>query len=162
MIRLSPRLLIGTANAFVGIHKDFGDHMEGALDVALVNHWGYWSHFDIRSEHSAWPLGAAITADALARLGAALDIVREHPEDGDVFLQRARSSRAFIRAGVVARVCVAGRYSASEPYFDVATIEGDSDEGGMIGGGRTVRVTRRLSPVNGDLFLRWVELDGFR
>ena len=34
MISLSPRLLIATANAFVGAVRNFGHHIEGTLDAA--------------------------------------------------------------------------------------------------------------------------------
>ena len=87
MISLTPQLLIATANAFVGVTRDFGYKMEGSLDVALVQHWGYWSHFDVRSERSSWPFETARTTSDLAKLGVALGILRDRPECGDVFLQ---------------------------------------------------------------------------
>ena len=161
MICLSPRLLIATANAFVGVKKNFGQHMEGSLDVALIQHWGFWSHFDVRSERSVWPIGAATTTAELAALGASLGIVRQSPQAGDVFLQCGLKRRGFIRAGVIAYVCGKGQFSLDSPYYDVISIEGDSDRTGELGGGCTVRIARRLSAVSGDLFLRWVELDGF-
>lgn len=161
MICLSPQLLIATANAFVGVDRSPGGEQEGALDVRLLQHWGHWSHYDVRSERSSWPIGGVTTTAELADLGKSLDIIRGRPEDGDIFLLRGLERRGFIRAGVVARVSNVGKYSETEPYFDVISIEGDSDEFGQIGGGRTVRIARRLTVASGDLFLRWVELDGF-
>ena len=43
-------------------------------------------------------------------------------------------------------------------YSETSTIEGDTDHCGLLGGGYTCKLNRRLSPTLGDRFLRWSEL----
>ena len=50
-------------------------------------------------------------------------------------------------------------YSPAEPYFDVYTYEGGTDECARVGGNQSMRVRRRLFPALGDCFLRWTTLD---
>jgi hypothetical protein len=49
-----------------GVINHLRDHTGQAGDVdwdaALVQHCDYWSHFDHRSEQSAWPIIATATA----------------------------------------------------------------------------------------------------
>lgn len=123
MMRLSPRLLIATANGFVGLDRlplnaDQYEGIAGAppdapllaerggmhLDVALVNHWGFWSHFDLRSERSSWPIEAARTADEFGHFGDKHGILYDEPIEGDLFLQYTPRARRFVHVGVVARV----------------------------------------------------------
>lgn len=180
MLRLSPRLLIATAGALVGLGARAEDSASGGLvarlrgerstdeqpppgswDVPFIQHCGYWSHFDYRSESSAWPVIGPRTPTELATFGLAHGVVRDAPEEGDVFLQFSPRRQGFVHAGIVMSIIARSRYSASEPYFDVDTIEGDTDECGHLRGGLAMRVRRRLSPVAGDRFLRWVELDAY-
>lgn len=180
MIPLTPQLLIATATAFVGIGGHPSDHLEGGLihrlcvasridgipdevgwDVALIHHWGFWSHFDHRVEVSSWPVSAVKTASDLAAFGAARGLLHEQPEVGDIFLQYAPKRKCFVHAGIVAVVCVRGLLAPNRSYVEVVAIEGDSDEGGQLGGGKTVRLTRRLLPSAGDRFLRWADLENY-
>jgi hypothetical protein len=179
MLRLSPVLLIATAGAFVGLGALPGDHGPGGFvrqihavhasdptsraswDVPLIQHCGYWSHFDHRYEQSAWPMAGASTTEELAAFGKERRVLREEPAEGDIFLQYAPARGSFVHAGIVVAVLKSGRYDESTPYFDVATIEGDTDASGEIGGGVAMRVKRRLSPASGDRFLRWAELESF-
>jgi hypothetical protein len=180
MIRLSPRLLIGTASAMAGIgsHPDdheagtfidrlragmaeAGESSRGSWDVALIDYCGYWSHFDFRLDRTAWPVPRLWSAPRLALYGEGRNAIRDYPEEGDIFLQFAPRRRDFIHAGIVVAVFGKGRFSPSTPYYDLTTIEGDVDECGRLGGGVIMRARRRLSPVSGDRFLRWTELDGY-
>ena len=73
------------------------------------------------------------TASAFVGLG-------EHPAD-------------YAEGGLIDRMC-------RNSDVDLTTIEeGDTDERGQLGGGKTMRVARRLSESAGDRFLRWVDLD---
>jgi hypothetical protein len=185
MIRLSPYLLIATASALLRLGAHPEDHAPGGpidqlrtalplddepegvepvgapWDVPLVLHCGYWSHFDHRSERSAWPVAAVRTSPELAAFGAQHGVIHDSPEDGDIFLQYGPRQRRFVHAGIVVSVVAHGRSSRSTPYFDVVTIEGDTDQSGRLGGGVTLRVKRRLSPAAGDRFLRWTELERY-
>lgn len=180
MIPLTPQLLIATATAFVGLGEQPSDYAEdglisrlcrgsridrlpsaGGWDVALIHHWGFWSHFDHRMEVSSWPVSAVKTAADLAAFGLARGLLHEQPEVGDIFLQFALKRQCFVHAGIVAAVSVRGLHAPNRSYAEVLTIEGDSDEGGQLGGGKTVRLTRRLSPSAGDRFLRWADLESY-
>jgi hypothetical protein len=180
MIPLTPQLLIATATAFVGVGGNPRDHLEGGSiyqlclpsridgippnvgwDVALIHHWGFWSHFDHRMEVSSWPVSAVRTATDLAAFGSARGLIHEQPEVGDIFLQYAPKHGCFVHAGIVAVVCVRGLLTPNRSYVEVVTIEADCDEGGQVGGGKTVRLTRRLFPSDGDRFLRWADLDKY-
>jgi len=178
MIRLSPQLLIVTASAFIGVGEHVADHTEGGVidrffrrrgnatsalpgewDVALIQHCGYWSHFDHRMERSSWPVTGATTANELGLFGVARGVLLDEPEAGDVFLQFSPTRQAFFRAGIVVRVCGHGLLAHNRTYVDLLTIEGDTDESGRFGQGKTMRLARRLSPSAGDRFLRWADLD---
>ena len=169
MTRLSPQLLIAAAGTFVESGIPDGAFFESprddaahkSWDLKLIHHCGHWAHFDHQSERSSWPLPVVETPAQLGAFGSARDVVYDEPEVGDIFLQYAPRVRAFVHAGIVVGLLDAGRYSRNEPYVDIATIEGDTDEHGRLGGGRTMRVRRRLSSVSGDRFLRWAELESF-
>src|SRR5689334_9348945 len=83
VIRPTPRFLISTATAFVGLGEMAADEAgDGSLpavlrrqhgvgkharwDTALVHHWGYWAHYDHRSDTSGWPVPLSTTPDELA------------------------------------------------------------------------------------------------
>ena len=179
MIRLTPRLLIATAGALVGLGASSRDHQPGGpidqiclaqtsqphhatWDVPLIQHCGYWAHFDYRAEQSAWPIPTASTAAELATFGLARGVIHESPEEGDIFLQYSPKERSFVHAGIVASVTGTGRLNLQTlPYFDVASIEGDTDPSGGLHGGSMRHVVRRLSPADGDRFLRWSDLDEY-
>lgn len=169
MTRLSPQLLIAAAGTFIesGIPTGafFGPPREDAThkswDLQLIHHCGHWAHFDYPGGRTSWPLPLAESPAQLAAFGSSRDVMYDEPEVGDIFLQFAPRVRTFVHAGIVVGSLDAGRYSRNEPYVDIATIEGDTDEQGRLGGGRTMRVRRRLSSVSGDRFLRWAELDTF-
>jgi hypothetical protein len=180
MIRLTPQLLIVTASAFIGVGEHTADHTDGGLidrffrrrqddesvplrewDVALIQHCGYWSHFDHRMDRSSWPVSTARTASELGLLGLTHGILSDQPEAGDIFLQFSPMRQAFFRAGIVVRVCGHGMLAHNHTYVDLLTIEGDTDESGRHGQGKALRLARRLSPSAGDRFLRWADLDVF-
>lgn len=164
MIRLTPRFLIAAANAAVGMSEksavavqrvverrialhDCDAAQEAlALDVALVLHWGHCSHYDALLDSSSWPIVRVRTADEIAGCASRNGLVRERPIEGDLFLLFSPPSRGYVRVGVVAQVCGEGRLGARSAYYDVITIEADSNEHGELGGGKVVRMKRRLCP----------------
>jgi hypothetical protein len=131
-------------------------------DVPLIQHCGYWSHYDYRCERSAWPVRDAATASELATFGVEHGVMREQPEAGDVFLQWAPRRMTFVHAGIVVAVLARGGRGSRAPYYDLDTIEGDTDAHGHLGGGVTMHMTRRLSAAAGDRFLRWADLESFQ
>lgn len=180
-MRLSPQLFIAAANALVGLGEHPADRAEGGpiqrmirqaagpegvgperWDVAFVHHCGVRSHFNDRVGLSAWPLSSTTTAVELGALGASLGVLYESGEVGDIFLQFSPQHRKFVHAGIVTHVGAATLYSLGKSYVDLSTIEGDTNEMGELGGGKAIRLSRRLWPTTGDRFLRWVELEPYR
>ena len=175
MITYTPRLLIAAANAHVGmsersaravgrvVARRLGTealHDVPSLDVALLLHWGYCSHYDIRAGRSSFPLLDTATPDDMAAFGARKQLLRLEPHDGDIFLLFSPKTCTFVRAGLVVQVRGRGVLSPGANYYDVTTIEGDTNERGELSGGKVLRVERRLSPAAGDRFLRWADLGG--
>ena len=172
MILRSPRLLIAAASVFVGLsehdaggaafieamRRAVGDVSGGRWDAAIVYHWGFWSHFDQRTERSSWPLVRASTAHELATFALEQRVRREAPEEGDVFVQYSPVTRTFVRTGVVVQIRARGQLGKAD-YYDIVTVEGNSNERGDFGGPSVVRAERRLSPGKGDRFIRWTEID---
>lgn len=183
MNHLSPRLLISAATAFAGLSEENAENegwsagaapgifdltrhsLEGAepaaWDAALVQHCGYWSHYDHRSEQSAWPVIAQPTADGLAEFGIQHRVLKEEPKEGDIFLQYSPSQQRFVRAGVIAQVRDKHRLTETTAYYDIHTIEGNVGPRGELGGLRTLRMARRMAPARGDRALRWADLDPY-
>ena len=177
MSRLSPQLLIVTCNSLVAAFErrsrlmralavdltftpEIVDGVPGkSWDVAFIDHCGYWSHFDERSGTSAWPVPEGLDARALGLFGAEAGLLRDDPEEGDIFLQYASHRKAFVHAGVVSAVLGEGTVNRTS-YVDLATIEGDTDHAGRLRGGRAMRMNRRQACAPGDCYLRWTEIDG--
>src|ERR1700716_155700 len=108
MIRLSPRHLVAIAGTLVGlgahpshhapggyIERLHAEHASGTTtsrvswDVPLIQHCGYWSHYDYRCEQSAWPVRGAATPPELAAFGTKREALHVEPAHGDIFLQWA-------------------------------------------------------------------------
>ena len=176
MTPLSPQLLIATTRALAGIGVNSepgwkeatlpaldartvpGEARRVSWDARFVLQCGYWAHYDHRTRTSSWPIPLTLTTPELAVFGKARGVLYDEPEAGDIFLQYAAHRRAFVHSGVIVDVLeriVAGLTM----HYNVYTVEADTDEAGMLGGGKTMRVRRRLSPMLGDCFLRWVELE---
>ena len=177
MIPLSPHLLISTTLALSGMgaqnDESFGvpapapdeaapsaSDAAPSWDLKFVQRCGYWSHYDFATRTSSWPIPHGLSPLEMARFGAAAGILHKTPQDGDIFLQYSLDTDKFGHVGVVARMLEEGVRDKDEAvYFDLYTVEGDTDEMGRPGRGRAMRLTRRLSPDDGDRFLRWSHLD---
>ena len=178
MIPLSPQLLVSTTLALAGMgaqnDESFGvpapapdEPVLGELarpreswDLKFVQRCGYWSHYDIATRTSSWPIPYGMTPLEMARFGAAAGILHRTPAYGDIFLQYSLDTEQFGHVGVVAKTLDGGVRDEDEAeYFDLYTIEGDTDQMGRPGRGAAVRLTRRLTPDDGDRFLRWSHLD---
>ena len=163
MSHLSPQLLIATTGAVIR-SKPPGEPLvpdpslfpqwkrapkrehRFSPDVALIQHCGYWSHYNPGTRTSSWPLPRLMTPEMLHAYGALHDGIRDSAEEGDIFLQAAPRTGRIVHAGIVATVLASGEYSCAQPYFDVYTYEGGTDECARIGGGKSMRVRRRLFP----------------
>jgi hypothetical protein len=112
MIAPSPRLLVGAANAFVGVGelsrddrgpvvdmmlRQVGMPGDGGWSTAFVHHVGYWSHFDHATRTSSWPLPTLGDANALAQFGREQRIEREQPEPFDLFALYSPARAALSR-----------------------------------------------------------------
>jgi hypothetical protein len=171
---LSPTLLIGAANAFLGLGEET-DHHRGrmvemmlrevgqppdmAWDVALLYHLGYWSHFENAHSVSTWPLPATADANALASFAEERNVLVTEPRAGDVFVLRSKLEKRFTHAGVIVGLGDRGMLANGKAYVRCTTIEGARNPSGTPGGRLILRITRDLSTDTGDRFVRWVELD---
>ena len=176
MFRLSPQLMIATAGALsrMSVLRDetLTDERvpdasldgscvapERASDVEFIQRCGYWSHYNYKYRRSSWPIPSGLSARDLGAFADARNVLYTEPEAGDIFLQFNPVRKAFVRVGLVLNVDDAGNLDGRNPYFEVYTIEGNTDEVGHMGGGRTRRARRTLYPRHGDRFVRWAELD---
>lgn len=129
------------------------------LDVRLLQQCGVRAYYDEAARRSAWPVPLGLSPHELALFGAERGVLHERPASGDIFLQRSFRRPEFIHAGLVMTVDGTGHLDGHAVYFDTSTIEGDTDHRGLLGRGYTCKLRRRLSPAQGDRFLRWCELD---
>jgi hypothetical protein len=177
MARLSPQVLVQFARN--AVHKELkwkptAQHAPpipdgavtddplaalGTLDVRLLQQLGFRAYYDETAKESAWPLPLGMSPHELALFGADCGILYEHPEIGDIFLQRSFRIKEYIHAGLVMTVDGQGCIDDHTVYYDNSTIEGDTDHRGLLGRGYTCKLRRRLSPTLGDRFLRWSELN---
>jgi hypothetical protein len=176
MVPLAPQSLIAVARALalMGAQDDytFGDAPPRSQDAPVSAHgsperWdlrfvhrcGYSAFYDHRPRTSSWPLPMELTHTELAEWARLKRILRDEPAPGDVFLVFHPRTKTFIQAGVIASIDEKGRYDDRTPFFEAYSIVGDTDETGHPGRGRTMRLNKRLLPAQGDVFIRWGDLD---
>ena len=178
MFRLDAQLLIATARALAGMgvageqfHDDAArdgpdigpsspDAPRRSWDAQFIQRCGHWSHYDHRSRTSSWPIPKELTTTPeLAQFGDEHGILRDSPRPGDIFLQWGPPRKAFIHSGVVVEVLASRKFKGKPPRFDLYAVEGDTDEHGMLNGGRVMPIRRPLSSAMGDRFLRWTDLE---
>ncbi len=168
---LLPHQLVSAMSAFVGaldcarfansrrwkrgFVRELGLSPGDRWDVALVQHCGYWSHYDHATDSSHWPIPHVNTAQDLALFAASHALLRSEPLPGDIWLQYSPARERYVRAGVVASVVHRGRWSRRRFYHEVLSIEGDTGDAGELRGGNALRIMRRLSVWHGDLVVRW-------
>jgi hypothetical protein len=171
---LTPTFLIAAAASLVGVREEGGNNRGPMIELflrgvkqppgqpwcaAFVHHVGYWSHFDYGVERSSWPLPATASCYMLGANAKERGVLREEPEDGDVFLLWNAQLVRFAHTGVVARVREEGETPGKSAWFDCDTIEGNTDLGGSREGDGVMRRVRRFYPKAGDRFIRWADLD---
>ena len=127
-------------------------------DVRLIDHCGFTSHFDAQNNCSDWPIPTGMTVNELADFAEDGDLLTATPEPGDIFLQYSPIRKEFIHAGIVVDVTLSARLTRKARFYEVYTIEGDVDQNGWPGGGRTMKIRRHLSSAFGDRFIRWSAL----
>lgn len=98
---LSPALLIAAASAYVGMRED--DHDRGRMirqfldsvrlpayapwSAAFIHHVGHWSHRELKSGHSSWPLPTTGRCSELAEFAESRSVLSaEGPREGEVYL----------------------------------------------------------------------------
>ncbi len=182
MLPASPTLLIAAANTYVGwqddpqearirqrsafvecllrqVHADLFGETPVPWHTAFIHHVGHWSHFDHLYGASSWPLPATASPDDLARFAAERGVLREEPEDGDLFLLWAPVKQRFVRTGIVVDARDFGQSFHGHAYQECVTIEANTDETCAANGDAILRRVRRLSVEMGDRFIRWSDLD---
>ena len=129
--------------------------------AAFVQYAGWKAHFDNESCKSSWPLMMVGTFDELLREARRLRVIAYEPKLGDIVVYRQGGSRAYVQGGIVVARSTYGLLDGMQltPYFDCITIEGNTNHRGMRNGGRVARVARRIVPAEGDVVIRWVDLD---
>jgi hypothetical protein len=166
MIPLTPTLLVAAANAFVGLGEEGADNHGQMVELflrevnqlpgqpwclAFVHHVGFWSHFDHRMGKSSWPLPPTASCSKLGEVADGLDILKDKPMDGDVFLVFSQKKGRFHHAGVVLGI------DACEPMGYLCTVvDGNTNSDGSENGYTTLRHPRRFKKA--DRFVRWVDL----
>lgn len=129
------------------------------LDVRLLQTIGFRAYLDPATGQSAWPVPLGLSPDELAMFGEEHAILHEEPQRGDIFLQRSFREKEFLHAGLVMTVDDSGLLDDRIFYYRVSTVEGDTDHRGLPKRGYTCKLRRRLSPTQGDRFLRWADFD---
>ena len=178
MLPLSPALLIGAANAFIGLGENEGSShgsWRGGLidcflrevraqserespapwDAAFAHHVGYWSHFDGDIGQSSWPLPATASSAELGRFAFERGVLRDEPERGDLFLLRSGTHSGFTRTGIIVHINDRGYSRTRDPWYECLTVEGNTDRTMAASGPLVLRHYRRLDPERGDRFVRW-------
>lgn len=134
------------------------DAVFAPLDMRFLQTVGFHAYLDPATGHSAWPVPLGLARNKLWMFGAERDIIHEAPLPGDIFLQRSPRTEDYVHAGLVLTVDSQGLIR-DRVYYNLTTMEGDTDHCGMLKGGYTYKVRRRLGPTWGDRFFRWVDLD---
>ena len=129
------------------------------LDVRFLQQMGFRAFYNEVTGTSAWPVPLGMTPYELALFGKAHGILHREPEGGDIFLQRGFRRSEYVHAGLVMTVDGKGVLDERIEYFETSTCEGDTDHRGMLHCGHTAKLRRRLSPTQGDRFLRWCDLE---
>ena len=170
---VATQLFLAAATAFANVHelpgidcdaliamfrRELGLPDDAAWDAAFVQHIGYCSQYDHDVRVSTWPVPPAASADDLWLTGVELDLLREEPEPGDVFLVWSPGYGRFVRTGIVASVVERRVDSDARAYYECVTLEGDLNER-ADGRGTLMRCVRRcLSAAAGDCFMRWADV----
>ena len=86
------------------------------------------------------------------------DVIHEAPLPGDIFPHRSIRTENFVHAGLVSTAD--GRLRVRDcVHYKATAIDGDTDHCGKLKGGYTYKVRRRFTPIMGDRFPRWADLD---
>jgi hypothetical protein len=172
---LSPSHLLAASAPLLGLTVNEAPRHGRLLDVilagvgerdirpwsaAFVHHVGFWSHLDVGSGLSAWPLPATNHPRELAAFARLRRIAAESPASGDVFLRWSPIVREHVRAGIIATVDGLFDHPVTgKKCWSCRTIEGDTTDRGAPEGDGIHVVRRTLSVQGGDLFVRWADLD---
>jgi hypothetical protein len=137
------------------VHADLSGETPVPWHTAFVHHVGYWCHFD--DFYRCLELASAGDGErGLAAFAEERGVLREAPEDGDLFLVWSPVRKQFVRTGIVLKPEDLGVSIRGVPYQECITIEANTDEGRaavarrqrqVIGEGQAFAVTaERLLP----------------
>jgi hypothetical protein len=173
---LSPALFLSGAAAVLGM-KDGSAARDAAImkllkgemhtrarawDMALVQHAGFWSHFDHRNGRSTWPIPAPKQHADLAAFAERENVLSsERPEAGEIFLLWSPAKKLFVHTGIVLSVeplPFDDQVEGEARRFECHTIEGEVTRTGCLHGTQLGRVRRVLMPGAGDRSIRWADV----
>lgn len=167
----APIRLIAAASAFVGVRERGTSNSGEMVDLflagtrlapgqpwcaAFVSHVGYWSHADPSGAKSSWPLPRTASCWMLGDAARRMGMLAQEPQAGDVFLVYSAERRRFAHTGIVVEVCGRDEAATTPEWYECVTIEGNTNEAGSREGTSVLRRKRKLRPVAGDRFVRWV------
>jgi len=134
-------------------------------DASLFSAVGFWSHQDLHSGISAWPLPAAVTRDMVVAFAHRHSVFASAPRAGDLFV--AVTDPRLPVCGVIAMdpepspYADAGDEAVMCATFEArAVVEGDYDDLRKPRRWCVVRRKRVFQPTLGDVFVRWADMDG--
>ena len=142
MLPLTPVRLLAAASST-------SPQADDPSGLKFINRCGPSSHLNYASGRSSWPLPRLSSCNALAAWAESIGILEEDPIEGDIFLKYCGFHRRFVRAGIVASIDYEYNWEGRSVYLCTIVAAG---------------VSRgcALSPVPGDRFVRWTELEGRR
>ncbi|HEX7939814.1 MAG TPA: hypothetical protein VF483_12580 [Gemmatimonadaceae bacterium] len=114
--------------------------------LKFLNRCGHNSHFDYNIGRSIWPLPRLSSCNALARFAEEVGVLADDPIEGDVFIKYSGFHHRFVRTGIVAAIDYEYSWEGRSVYLCTVIEAGVSR--GMA-----------LSPITGDRFVRWADLE---
>lgn len=156
----SPILLVAATQALVArpslaVHRAHADslHDEHAPNgMKLVQHAGYWSHYNARMGVSSWPFAPGINLTELLLLSERWGILREHGEVGDVVV-RAPAGGEGAHVGIVMHV----EHRVHLPGCELAQCDVAWEHRGW-GDRPSARLARAwIRPSVGDRYIGWCD-----
>lgn len=171
-IPLSSARLIACASGFIGLAEE-GDNRGQMIErflaevrqppgmpwcAAFVHHVGYWSHYDHVMGIGSWPLPATASCWELGEYARTRGILKKDPREGDVFLAWNKDLKRFAHTGIVVAVERSIPFGEDVVHHCI-TIEGNTNKAGEREGRYTLQRNRRLSTLNGDRVIRWMDLE---
>jgi hypothetical protein len=153
----------GERGRFVeSILRESGQSLHAQWDLAFIHHVGWWSQRAPDGSYSSWPLPRDAMHRDLSVIARERRMIRVVPAPGDVVLYWSDARRCYARSGIIIQSAQESLDPTVTRRYVCTTIEGNLTERGEFGGMQVREMRRTLSPVAGDLFIRWSVVDARR